>query len=140
MSLFKSFTSKAVPIPITQSMLHTLLTFKKPEALEALDIRIDEDALTIQGKVKKGVRLPFYLKLQPIDADKRKLYFKVKKMKPLDFTLVKQLVLNHIPTLSYHKELLTLNLNEIDTVKKIPLGNIKTFSIKDDKLWVYLGL
>lgn len=61
-------------------------------------------------------------------------------MTPLNQDWIKKKVFNKLPFANYENELLQIDLNTFETVKKFPIGQIRDFKIEDDKMWVKIGL
>ncbi|PLT31753.1 hypothetical protein [Peribacillus deserti] len=111
------------------------------ESISKLDMEFHTSFLRFRGIAKKFLmEIKFEIDLLPLRGENRALYFKVAKMKPLNEDWIKTKILNSPPLLSYIKGNMIINLNKFDVVRKVPLENIKHFELKDDKLWVRLGL
>jgi hypothetical protein len=82
----------------------------------------------------------FSIKLLPKSASGRVITFEVVEMKPLNQDWIKKRVFNKPTILSYENNHISIDLNEIDNIKKIPVGKIKSFCVKENKLFVGLGV
>lgn len=137
-------TEKAVPIPITADRL--LWMFRKgiqeqEEEIRNLDVSLRGGTVCISGLTKKLLlQVYFEIDLKPLKAEHRTLYFTVPYMKPFNQEWMKRKVLNKPPYTVYEDRMLKMNLDEIDTIKSIPVGSIKHFEIRDEKLWVKIGM
>lgn len=140
MSNIPEFPDEALLILISQKMLQQLLTLKSVDYVDEFSIQLKSGHICVQGKIKRVVPIFFYIQLKPVQAQDRKLLFKVVKIKPVSFNLLRKQIMNHLPAVSYHNNHLTLDLNQIRNVKNIPFGNIQSFHIKDDALWLQIGV
>ncbi|MBM7690743.1 hypothetical protein JOC77_000146 [Peribacillus deserti] len=133
---------RGINIPITADILKFMIQNKQPhESIHKMDVEFYESFLRFSGKAKKFLmEIKFEIDLQPLKAEKRVLFFEVKEMKPLNQDWIKSRIFNRPPLLSYIEGNMILDLNQLEAVRKVPLGSIKHFELKDDKLWVKLGL
>ncbi|WP_172200664.1 hypothetical protein [Saccharibacillus qingshengii] len=147
--LFKKMIDRAaqaaneqtVRLPITAAMLQYLFEKKSIAGVEKLEVGIVDGAVSIQGKAEKMLlSVPFQISLKPQRAEGRVLHFEVAAFTPANLEVVKKKVLDQPPLVSYAQGVVALDLNGLEAVKKVPLGSIKSIDIKDDKLWIGLGL
>ncbi|PLS18764.1 hypothetical protein CVD28_06515 [Bacillus sp. M6-12] len=132
---------KAVPIPVTSEMI--LYIFKKQnlEQITSLDVQIIGGSLIVKGTAKKMlVPISFSVELKPQSASRRMLIFKIVDLKPLNQSWIKKMVFNKPSMLSYSDDNISIDLNQIEKIRNIPVGNIKDFVIKENKIWISLGL
>lgn len=95
----------------------------------------------ISGEAKKMLlSTKFSITLQPVEVSGRKLSFNMVEMKPLNNEWIKQKIFNKLHSMVYNNGILTIDLNEIEKIRKIPVGKINKFEIKDKILWCTLGL
>lgn len=142
---FKSVAvDKGVSIPITADRL--LWMFRKgmkeqEEEIRNLDVSFRGETICISGLTTKLLlQVYFEFDLKPLKAEYRTLYFTVPYMKPFNQEWMKRKVLNKPPYTVYEDRMLKMDLDEIDTIKSIPVGSIKHFDIRDGKLWVKIGM
>lgn len=134
---------KGIPVLITSDMLMYLLKkqIDQNDKVYNLNITFKEDFIRFSGVTKKLlIEIPFELDLKPLRSEGRVLYFDVKNMKPLNHDWIKSKVLNKPPLLVYTNESTKLDLNQVEKMQEIPIGNIQHFEIKEGKLWIKLGL
>lgn len=137
----KKLENKFVSIPISEEML--LLTLKKQELKEVtnLELKLTEETIVISGIAKKLLmNIQFSIELKPLHSIKRQISFEVITIKPLNHDWIKQIILNKPPFLMYEKGIVTMDLNQIEKIKTVPVGSIKAFEVKEGKLWVSVGV
>jgi hypothetical protein len=134
---------KAVPIPITQQMIHELI--KKNDKVKDTTLVITKDGITITGKtevekffVKKEVS--FMIKLLPIKMENRELHFKIEDFKPINLNFVNKKIFINPPYLSFDGKLIKIDVNSWKVVKRIPFGNIKNYELIDGKIILSIGI
>ncbi|MEH6943963.1 hypothetical protein [Bacillus sp. JJ722] len=133
------FEEKYVTIPIKAEMLLHLFRKQKIEGISNLDVVINNTSVVVSGMAKKVFDIAFYVEIIPIRAEGRNLYFEIINMKPINQGWIKKKVFNTIPTVSFIKGLVCLNVNEIDKVKAIPFGTIQKMEVKANTLYVGIG-
>lgn len=136
---------KAISVSITASAFNTLLKKYRIEAIDEASVAIEDGLVIVSGmtKVKKfGVskELQFELHLKPVQVNGRTLQFELVKLKPLDFNQINKRLLQRPPVITYDDRLISVDLNAIDVVSKVPVGNIKSFSVEQNKVIVAIGL
>lgn len=120
---------KAISVSITASAFNTLLKKYRIEAIDEASVAIEDGLVIVSGmtKVKKfGVS--------------KELQFELVKLKPLDFNQINKRLLQRPPVITYDDRLISVDLNAIDVVSKVPVGNIKSFSVEQNKVIVAIGL
>lgn len=143
---FASITeNKAVTIPISAAALNGILNNYKLEAIENAQVAIKDGLIIVTGttNVKKfgfSKELDFTLNLKPVNVENRTLQLELVSLKPLDFNKINQKLLQRPPVITYENRLINVDLNAIEIVKKIPIGNIKSFTMEDEKILVTVGL
>lgn len=130
-------------LPISSNLL--LRIFEKrlarQNSVQDLSISMQNDLIRFSGVAKKLIfNMHFEIDLKPIHADKRMLYFQVDRITPLNLGWLKSKIFNRPPFLKYKKDMIMIDLNCINRIRDIPVGNVKGFKINEDKLWVKLGL
>ncbi|MDF0728891.1 hypothetical protein PY093_19960 [Cytobacillus sp. S13-E01] len=132
---------KQVQIPINSEMILYILKKQEIEGISNLDVTITDDLMKISGIAKKMLlSIDFSFDLKPKSTSGRVITFEVVGMKPLNQEWIKNRVFNKPKVLSYHSNCISIDINEIESIKNIPVGKIKGFSIKDNKLLVGLGV
>lgn len=130
-----------VTIPITSSMLEYLIMQQPIKGVEQLRVVLADERLTISGRTKKLlIPISFTISLKPKEMEKRVLHFEVDAFSPADIEFVKRKVLNRPPFINYEPNVVTFDLNGLDIVSKVPYGSIHGVEIKENKLWVQIGL
>ncbi|WP_379969547.1 hypothetical protein [Ectobacillus sp. sgz5001026] len=137
----KILKDKYINVPITDTMLLKLMNQKPIEGISDLAVSFGEETIVISGKAKKMlVTIPFQVELKPVHAEDRNVYFAVVDMKPLNQGWIKKVAFNIPPTLTYEEEKVCMDLNSIDIVKKVLFGKIKHMEVKENKLYVGIGI
>ncbi|HSO59124.1 MAG TPA: hypothetical protein VLQ66_12990, partial [Paenisporosarcina sp.] len=62
------------------------------------------------------------------------------EFKPLNVEKLKQKVLNHPPYLQYATNVVHIDLNGHPTLKKVPIGSIKSITIEDGEMNIGLSI
>ncbi|MBP1950507.1 hypothetical protein [Virgibacillus litoralis] len=135
--------SFGVNLPISSNLL--LRVFEKrlaqQNSVQDLSISMEDDLIRISGVAKKlFFNMYFEIDLKPMYADKRLLYFQINRITPLNLGWLKSKIFNRPPFLNYKKDMIMIDLNCINRIRDIPVGNVKGFNVIGDKLWVKLGL
>ncbi|MFC7395479.1 hypothetical protein [Scopulibacillus cellulosilyticus] len=139
----EKLSEKGISIPITSEMLLWFLKKKasQEKMIKKIDVNFNEDFIKLSGKVQKLLlKFDFEIDLKPLRAEKRVLYFGVAGMKPLNQGWIKRIIFSIPPGMSYKEGIISFDLNQFDKVRAIPVGNIQSFEIKNQKLWVKIGL
>ncbi|MBM7703700.1 hypothetical protein [Metabacillus iocasae] len=139
----KTMNDSGMKIPITSNMMTRLLKMKTEEhkQLKELTVSFEGSSLCIKGMMNKlFIDIPFEIKLYPIKADKRTLHFHIHYLKPTNAEWLKKRIFHKPPFMLYQQDSFELDLNQMKKISIIPIGTIKHFEIKDEKLWVTIGL
>jgi hypothetical protein len=126
-----------IPFPITSKMLQCAIQKRLPQTIN-IDITFKHQNIIVTGHIKKPIKIRFALHIKPISANKRKLHFEIASLKPSPAHLFKEKLLNRSP-FSYENDVLTLDLNKIGFVKRVPIGNVKKMKVKKQRLWCGIG-
>jgi hypothetical protein len=133
--------TKEVTVPVTKSMIQRVI----PDVDGVYDTQINIDEVLIITGIYKLEKLlikkdiPFEINLKPKYSDGRTLFFDITLLKPYNIEIVKKYALNN-KYMTYSKDLLSIDLNAVDVIKKVPFGKIKRFVVVQDKMLVTLGL
>jgi hypothetical protein len=132
--------TKEVTVPVTKSMIQRVI----PDVDGVYDTQINIDEVLIITGIHKLEKLlikkdiPFEINLKPKYSDGRTLFFDITLLKPYNIEIVKKYALNN-KYMTYSKDLLSIDLNAVDVIKKVPFGKIKRFVVVQDKMLVTLG-
>ena len=134
-----------ISIPITADLLNGILKRYRIEAIDQAEVSIEDGLVKISGttNVKKlgfTKELSFSLKLKPVAVEKRILMLKLVEIKPVNFNAINNKLLQRPPVIVYKNRLIHIDLNAIDIIKKIPFGNVQSFTVNEDKITVEVGL
>ncbi|WP_099363674.1 hypothetical protein [Fredinandcohnia onubensis] len=133
---------KGVPIPITENMIHELI--KKTDKVKDTNLLIANDGITLTGKIEVeklfNKEVSFKIVLLPVKMENREIHLKIKNFKPLNLNFLNKKIFNNPPYLSYDGKLITINLNNLEKVKRVPIGNIKKYKLTDGKMIVSIGI
>lgn len=140
----KTMAEKAsVPLPITAEMLKRVIALSNNEVF-GLEAHIEQDWIKIKGKFEKKmlvtVNVPFEITLKPKSYEERTVTFEIVEISPLDIGWMNEKIFNNPPYCSYVDRSVKMDFNAWDIVRKVPVGKIKRLEIKDDKLYVSLGI
>jgi hypothetical protein len=127
-----------LPFPITSKMLQKVINKRTPKSINIF-LTFKNQNIVVIGHVIKPIKIPFALYIKPISVDNRKLHFEITTIKPSALKFLKTTFLNRSP-FSYDSGVLTLDLNKINVIKKIPFGRVKKVKVKNQKLWCGIGL
>ncbi|WP_163536371.1 hypothetical protein [Gracilibacillus sp. YIM 98692] len=137
----KGLEDKYVTIPIAESMIRRAVSKKKIKGITNLDIRLVKDKIVISGAAKKlRITIHFQMDLKPLAAENRELSFRIVRMKPLNQEWLTKKLLNKSPYLHCHKGIIHIDLNQMEKAKAIRIGKLKHFEVRDEKLWIGVGL
>lgn len=134
-----------VPLPLSASVFNNLIERYPIDTVDNLNITFDNHLAVVTGttKVKKlGIskKVDFTLQLRAVGASGRKIQFEVESLKPLNINMINNKIFDHPPISTFDKGVISVNLNAIEQVKKVPVGTIKHFDIQDNKLTIRIGL
>ncbi|CEG23837.1 hypothetical protein BN1080_02844 [Planococcus massiliensis] len=138
-----SISANGLEIPITSSVIEQLIKMKL--GLQDVKVKITPESLTIQGttEVKKLMlkkMVSFRVTLKPIHLDKRTIQFELIDMKPVDINFISDKIFNRPPFLGYADRTIKMDLNALDVVNKIPVGNIKSYEMVEDAINIRFSL
>lgn len=130
-------------IPISSDNIEQLLRMK----LENRDVKvkITPEHLVLHGEaeVKKLMfkkNVSFSLTLKPTRVDGRIIQFEILEMKPVDLNFITHKILNKPPFVEYAKRTIKIDFNAWDAVKKIPVGNIKSYEMCEGVINIHISL
>ena len=132
-----------VPLSITSFMLNEII--KKTDKIKETNVRIARGYIIITGKaeiekmfIKKDIS--FLIKLKPILMKYREIQFEIINFKPINLNFLNRYIFNQPPHLHYQDMNIKVDFNSWDIVKKVPIGNIKKYELKEGKVVITLGL
>lgn len=138
-----NISTNGLDIPISSSMIEQLIKMKLGK--EDVKVEITSEYLILSGttEVKKMMfkkNISFSVTLKPIQLDKRTIQFEIVDMKPLDIDFISSKIFNRPPFLEYTNRTIKMDLNMWDVMKKIPVGNIKSYEMVEDAINIKLSL
>ena len=136
-------STNGLSIPITAAMLERLIKMKSDE--QNVKVEITPEYLIIHGttEVKKMMlkkNVSFTITLKPVQLEKRTIVFELVEMKPVDMNFINSKIFNKPPFLEYTNRTIKIDFNAWDIVKKVPVGNIKSYEMIDGTLNIKLSL
>ena len=136
-------STNGLPITITATMLQRLINLKSNE--QDIKVEVTPEHLVLHGttEVKKMMlkkNVSFTIKLKPVQLEKRTIIFELVEMKPVDMNIINSKIFNRPPFLEYTNRTIKIDFNAWDIVKKVPVGNIKSYELVDDALNIKLSL
>ena len=144
---FKDKINKAategLSIPITAKMIASLIEKKTGE--EDIDVHISPEYIVLRGttEIKKMMltkKVAFTITLKPIAIEKRTILFQLVQMKPFDIKFINNKLFNRPPFFEYHNRRIRIDFNAWDVVKKVPIGQIKSFELVEGAMNIKLSL
>lgn len=138
-----NISANGLQIPISSSMLEQLIRVKSGK--EDIKVEITPEYLVLHGatEVKKMMikkNVSFKVTLKPIQLDKRTIHFEIVDMKPFDIDFISNKIFNRPPFMEYTNRTIKVDLNVLDIVKKIPVGNIKSYEMVEGAININLSL
>ncbi|MCI2255785.1 hypothetical protein L2D08_15570 [Domibacillus sp. PGB-M46] len=136
-------STNGLPIPITAMMLESLIKMKSDE--QDIKVEITPEHLVLQGttEVKKMMlkkNVSFTITLKPVQLEKRMIVFELVEIKPVDMNFINSKIFNRPPFLEYTNRTIKIDFNTWDIIKKIPMGNIKSYEFVDGAINIKLSL
>lgn len=136
-------SANGLPIPITAMMLERLIKMKSDE--QDIKVEITPEHLILQGttEVKKLMlkkNVSFTIILKPVQLEKRTIVFELVEMKPVDMNFINSKLFNRPPFLEYTNRTIKIDFNAWDVVKKVPLGNIKSYELVEGAINIKVSL
>ncbi|MFJ7745372.1 hypothetical protein [Peribacillus sp. NPDC097295] len=144
---FKDKITKAATegfsIPITSKMIAGLIEKKTGE--KDIDVHITPEHIVLRGttEIKKLMltkKVAFTITLKPVQSDKRTILFQLVHMKPFDIKFINNKLFNRPPFFEYHNRRIKIDFNSWDVVKKVPVGQIRSFELVEGALNIKLSL
>lgn len=136
-------STNGLSIPITAAMLERLIKMKSDD--KYIKVEITPEYLILHGttEVKKMMvkkNVSFRITLKPVQLEKRTIVFELVEMKPVDMNFINSKIFNRPPFLEYTNRTIKIDFNAWDIVKKVPVGNIKSYEMIDGTLNIKLSL
>lgn len=144
---FKDKINKAategLSIPITAKMIASLIEKKTGE--KDIDVHISPEYIVLRGttEIKKMMltkKVAFTITLKPIAIEKRTILFQLVQMKPFDIKFINNKLFNRPPFFEYHNRRIRIDFNAWDVVKKVPIGQIRSFELVEGAMNIKLSL
>jgi S-adenosylmethionine synthetase len=137
----KELGEKYITIPITEPMLIRAVNRRKIKGVTNLTVRLIKDKIVVSGAAKKlRITINFCIEFQPLKAKNRILSLKLVGTKPFNQEWIINKVLNKYPYFHYQKGIIQIDLNQFEKAKSIRFGNVKHFEVRDEKLWIGIGI
>ncbi len=136
-------STNGLPIQITAMMLERLIKMKSDE--QNVKVEITSEHLILHGttEVKKMIlkkNVSFTIILKPVQLEKRMIVFELVEIKPVDMNFINSKIFNRPPFLEYTNRTIKIDFNAWDIVKKVPVGNIKSYKMVDGIINIKLSL
>ena len=144
---FKDKITKAategLSIPITAKMIASLIEKKTGE--KDINVHISPEYIVLRGttEIKKMMltkKVAFTITLKPIAIEKRTILFQLVQMKPFDIKFINNKLFNRPPFFEYHNRRIRIDFNAWDVVKKVPIGQIRSFELVEGAMNIKLSL
>lgn len=135
--------TEGVTIPITAKMIASLIEKKTGE--KDIDVHISPEYIVLRGttEIKKMMmtkKVAFTITLKPIAIEKRTILFQLVQMKPFDIKIINNKLFNRPPFFEYHNRRIRIDFNAWDVVKKVPVGQIRSFELVEGAMNIKLSL
>lgn len=141
--MINDISTNGVPLKITSGMLEHLIN--RNEDVKNVKVEISPEYFVLHGEteVKKMMlkkNISFTLKLKPVQIENRSIQFELVEMKPVDMNFINNKIFNRPPFLEYNNRTLIIDFNAWDNVKKVPVGNIKSYEMLDGAINLKLSV
>ncbi|WP_280768832.1 hypothetical protein [Salipaludibacillus daqingensis] len=137
------FKENGVSVKISKQMIYQILQDNiQDENITITSVDFKDDLVVVYGIVKKvRMSINVSITLIPEGGQNKKMFFRINKVDPIHSKRInKKLFKDKSPYVSYRDEVISIDLNQIEKVKNIPVGNIKSMEITDGMLVVKIGL
>lgn len=130
-------------IPISSANMEQLIGMKLGN--KDVKVEITPEHLVLHGttEVKKMMfkkDVSFKITLKPIKLDKRTIQFEIVDMKPVNINFITNKIFNKPPFVEYENQTIRVDFNAWDAVKKIPVGNIKSYEMVEGAMKIRFSL
>ncbi|MRH42514.1 hypothetical protein GH741_07425 [Aquibacillus halophilus] len=123
-------------VPIPKRVIDYLVAKKMHKSVKNYNLLLNNNNLQINGTVKKlFIPISFEVVLHPTVIDRRKIYLKVISMSPIKNEWINKKLFHRPPVISYQEEGIIVDLDKVNKIKMVPIGNIKHIIIKDNRIW-----
>lgn len=130
-----------IPVPISTEMFKKMLEHVNLKDIKQIDVFYDEETIILKGKCKKMLLwIPFHIVLRPFKSFGRVIYFTVEKLSPLNTEWLKKKIFHFPPYMKYEEPNIEIDFNGFEAVKRVPVGTIRSFEIKNQRLVVNIGI
>jgi hypothetical protein len=141
--ILTNLPTNGLQISISSSMLEQLIGMKSGK--QDVKVEITPEYLVLHGttEVKKMMfkkNVSFKVTLKPLQLDKRTILFELVDMKPVDINFISSKLFNKPPFLEYTNRTIKIDFNAWDVVKKIPVGNIRSYEMIEGAINIKLSL
>lgn len=135
-------TKHGLEVRLKEEQLESWMVEKMPSNMKNFKVQFsDDDTLKIKGQISKlGIPVKFSMTLKPEAVNGRVATFQIVEFKPLNAEKLKQKVLNRPPYLQYAANLVQIDLNGHPTLKKVPIGSIKSITIEEGEMNIGLSI
>lgn len=135
------YNNKHITVPITKETIEYLINKRNLDGIKNLEVDIIGEKMIVTGVAKKLLlNINFKIDLIISRVVERRVYFEIIEMKPINHEWIKKNIFKDHPYINYNCSIIDINLNVIDYIRLIPIGNIYKCEIKDNKIWVSLGV
>lgn len=130
-----------IPVPLTSSMIQTLIVQAQLDDVQKIKVEIMDQAIRFQGVARKLLlKIPFTILLKPASVQNRILMLTIVEMTPINQNWLNGRIFHHPPHLLFQEGKLHLDLNEFEVIRQLNIGIIKDVEIKDNKVWLKIGV
>ncbi|ALC89260.1 hypothetical protein AM500_05270 [Bacillus sp. FJAT-18017] len=138
---FNSLKERTVNIPVTEEMFRYLFSKQNIEGINKLSVSFEEEGIAFDGEViKLMLPISFHILLVPFLATGRKLSFELKRIKPVNNNWINNKIFNGRTGITFENNILTIDLNQFEKIRKVPFGTIRNFQYTNKVIWCQIGI
>ena len=135
-------TKHGLEVCLKEEQLECWMVEKMPSNMKDFKVRfLDDNTLKIKGQISKlAIPVKFSFTLKPEAVNGRVATFQIVEFKPLNAEKLKEKVFNRPPYLQYAANQVHIDLNGHPTLKKVPIGSIKSITIEEGEMNIGLSI
>ena len=138
-----NIATNGFPITISADTIQNFIRTKSSMPDVVVEITHEHIVLSGTTEVKKMLlkkNVSFMVKLKPVQLEKRTILFELVEIKPIDMGFINNKIFSKPPFLEYTDRTIIIDLNAWEIVRKVPVGNIKSYELVDGALTINVSL
>ncbi|MCD8511846.1 MAG: hypothetical protein LRY73_19665 [Bacillus sp. (in: Bacteria)] len=138
-----NLSKHGLAITITEeTLLFSAQEYLKDKEITITKIDVQDNATLINGAIKKmGLPIKFSITIAPEGFNEREVFLRVVEMKPLNNKWLNNVIFNRYSKfISYNDNIIQLNIDALEKVKKVRIGRISNFQMQEGKVVVSIGI